>query len=154
MNGDVLDPDAARERLAAWRQRAEQVAANTQAMSERIGEIRVTAGDPQGLAQVTVDSTGSMVDLRLTDEIKRKSPDVVSRAVLAALAAARNQAADRSQEIVTDTLGADSAAGQEIAQRLGDRLRSGPDPAEPAERPARPPRDEYDDYDVTKDFRS
>ncbi len=148
----MLDPDAARERLAAWRERAEQVAANTQAMSERINEVKVSASDPQGLAEVTVDSTGSLVDLRLTDEIKRKAPAVVAQAVMTALGSARNQAADRSQEIVTDTLGADSAAGREIAQRLGDRLRSGPAP-EPAA-PERRPRDDDEDYDVTSDFRS
>lgn len=153
MNGDVLDPDAARERLAAWRERAEQVAANTQAMSERINEVRASASDPQGLAEVTVDSTGSLVDLRLTDEIKRKAPAVVAQAVMTALGAARNQAADRSQEIVTDTLGSDSAAGREIAERIGDRLRSGPAPEEPAAPARRPPEDD-EDYDVTSDFRS
>nr|WP_221316330.1 YbaB/EbfC family nucleoid-associated protein [Saccharopolyspora gloriosae] len=139
--------------MAAWRERAEQVAANTQAMSERINEVKVSASDPQGLAEVTVDSTGSLVDLRLTDEIKRKAPAVVARAVMTALGLARNQAADRSQEIVTDTLGADSAAGREIAQRLGDRLRSGPAAEEPAT-PARRPPDDDEDYDVTSDFRS
>ncbi|MFR9728855.1 YbaB/EbfC family nucleoid-associated protein [Saccharopolyspora sp. MS10] len=150
MNDDVLDPDAARERLAAWRERAERMAENTRAMSERIGEIRVSAGDPQGMAEATVDSTGSLVALRLTEQIRRTSPDDVARAVMTALAAAREQAATRSEEVVADTLGADSAAGQEIASRIGERLRGGPAPAEPRRRP---PEDD-EDYDVTQDFRS
>ncbi|MEJ2854143.1 MULTISPECIES: YbaB/EbfC family nucleoid-associated protein [unclassified Saccharothrix] len=128
MDGDILDPDGARERLVAWKGRIDKLAADTQAMSERLSGVRVSAADPGGLAEVTVDSTGALVDLRFTDRIQRTAPEAVSRVVLATLAAARRQLADRSQEIIADTIGADSPAGRAIAERVGQQLRGGPAP--------------------------
>jgi DNA-binding protein YbaB len=128
----ILDPEGARERLAAWKGKIDRLAADTQAMSDRLAEVRVSASDPGGLVEVTVDSTGALVDLRLTDRIQRTAPDVVSRTILATLTRAKQQVADRSQEIIADTVGANSAAGRAIADRVGQHLRGGPAPARPA----------------------
>jgi hypothetical protein len=57
MNGNILDPDEAHERLAAWKQRIDKLAADTRTMSDRLKEVQVTANDPHGLAEVTVDSS-------------------------------------------------------------------------------------------------
>jgi DNA-binding protein YbaB len=117
--GDVfLDPDGARDYLRSWKQRVDSMAAATQAMSDRIGQLRATAEDGNGLAEVTVDSTGVLVDLTLTDRIHRFEPDVVSRAVMTALRKARMQAADRSREIAVEALGPDSLS----ARTIGDRM--------------------------------
>ncbi|QFZ21031.1 YbaB/EbfC family nucleoid-associated protein [Saccharothrix syringae] len=137
MDQDILDPDAARERLAAWRGRIDKLAADTREMGERLRAVRVTARDPGGLAEVTVDSTGALVGLRLTDRIGRVSPDVVARTILAALGDARNQLADRSRDIVADTVGAESAAGRAIVESVGRHLRGAPTP-EGTAAPARP----------------
>lgn len=147
MSGEILDPDGARERLAAWKGRIDKLASDTRAMSERLLAVRVTASDRNGLADATVDSTGALVDLKLTDRIHRVTPDVVAQGVLAALAEARNQLADRSQEIVADTVGTESPAARAIAESVG-RLRAAP-PADPA-RPPAPPED--DEYDVSAEF--
>lgn len=128
MDGDILDPEGARERLAAWKGRIDRLAADTQAMSERMRAVRVSVADPGGLAEVTVDSTGALVDLRLTDRIQRTAPDEVARAILATLGQARRELADRSEEIIAATVGADSPAGRAIAERVGQQLRGGPAP--------------------------
>ncbi|QTR04611.1 hypothetical protein J7S33_07075, partial [Saccharothrix algeriensis] len=112
----------ARDRLEAWKGRIDKLAADTQAMGERFQNVRVTVDDRNGLAQVTVDSTGAMVDQRLTDRIHRVPPDEVARAILATLGQARGELADRSQEIITDTVG-DSPAARAIAERVGNQLR-------------------------------
>ena len=139
MAGDILDPDGARDRLEAWKGRIDKLAADTQAMSERFQQVRVTVHDRSGLAQVTVDSTGALVDLRLTDRIHRVPPDEVARAIMATLGQARTQLADRSQEIITETVG-DSPAARAIAERVGNQLRGGE-----GERPVRADDDEgYD----------
>jgi hypothetical protein len=41
---------------------------------------------------------------------------------------AKRQLADRSQEIIADTVGTESAAGRAIAERVGQQLHD-PDPA-------------------------
>lgn len=142
MSDRVLDPDGARERLAAWKSRIDKLAADTQAMGERLKAVRVTASDPGGMAEVTVDSTGAVVDLRLTERIQRASPSVVAQTIMATLGQARSQLADRSQEIVADTVGTESPAARAIAESVG-RLRELP-AADPPARTARPAVDDDD----------
>ena len=129
MDGNILDPDGARERLAAWKGRIDKLAANTQTMSDRLQQVRVTASDPTGLAEVTIDSTGALVELRLTDRIQRVAPEVVAQTIMATLGEARTELADRSQEIIADTVGTDSPAARAIADSVGRQLRGGPSPA-------------------------
>jgi hypothetical protein len=76
MDDKILDPEGARERLAAWKGRIDKLAADTQAMGERPQAVRVTASDPTGLVEVTVDSTGALVDLKLTERMQRTEPAV------------------------------------------------------------------------------
>lgn len=132
MDERILDPDGARERLAAWKGRIDQLAADTKTMSERMQAVRVTASDPNGLAEVTIDSTGTLVGLRLTDRIQRVPPTVVAQAIMATLGDARAKLADRSQEIIADTVGTQSPAGRAIAESVGRHLRGGPAPERPA----------------------
>lgn len=158
MDGTILDPDGAREHLAAWQGRIDKMAQDTEAMRQRLQDLRVTASDPNGLAEVSVDSTGAMVGLRLTDRISRVSPDVVARTIMATLGAARNTLADRSKEVIEDTVGTESVAARAIAKSVDDHLRR--DFVEDAARPrARRGRDDDVDevhdsvFDQSSDFR-
>lgn len=126
--GGLLDPGGAMEHLAAWKGRIDQLAADTTLMSDRIQGLRATAADGNGLAEVTVDSTGTLVDLRLSQRIQRTAPDVVASAVMNAIREAKRELADRSQEIIAETVGAESPAARAISERVGQQLR-GPDPA-------------------------
>lgn len=120
----LLDPDGAVDRLAAWKGRIDRLAADTRAMSERLQELRVTMADGNGLAEVTIDSTGALVDLRLGQRIQRVAPEVVARTVMDTIRAAREQLADRSQEIIAETVGTESPAARAIAERVGQQLRA------------------------------
>lgn len=120
--GGLLDPDGAMDRLAAWKGRIDQLAADTRAMSDRLQELRVTVADGNGLAEVTVDSTGALVDLRLGPRVQRVAPDVTARTIMDSVREARRQLADRSREIIADTVGSGSAAGRAIAERVGRQL--------------------------------
>jgi hypothetical protein len=128
----ILDPDGARERLAAWKGRIDKLAADTKSMSEQMQELRIVANDPERMAEVTIDSTGSLVALRLTDRIDRVTPDVVASTIMATLRAARRQLADKSQQIIADTMGTESAAARAIAESVGRHL--GTEPAAPTTR--------------------
>lgn len=117
-----LDPDASREYLRSWKDRIDQTATRTQAMSEQLEQLRTTARDGNGLAEVTIDSSGVLMDLRLTDRIHRYDPGVVARAVMAALREARMKAAERSREIAVETMGPDSLAARTITDRMQHQL--------------------------------
>ncbi|HVK22116.1 MAG TPA: YbaB/EbfC family nucleoid-associated protein [Actinokineospora sp.] len=147
MDENILEPDGARERLAAWKGRIDKLAADTQAMSDRLQAVRISVSDATGLSEVTVDSTGALVDLKLTDRIQRVAPSVVAQTILATLGEARNKLADRSQEIIADTVGADSAAGKAIAERVGKQLRG-----DTAAKPPAPPEDDDEGFDIRAKF--
>lgn len=149
MDGNILDPDGARERLAAWKGRIDKLAADTQAMSDRLQGVRVTASDPTGLAELTIDSTGALVDLKLTDRIQRATPAVVAQTIMATLRDARNTLADRSQEIIVDTVGTESPAARAIADSVERQLRAGPAPGDAA--PDAPDEDD-EDYDISSNL--
>ncbi|WP_327001781.1 YbaB/EbfC family nucleoid-associated protein [Dactylosporangium sp. NBC_01737] len=123
----ILDPGGAMDRIAAWRGQIDKLAADTKAMSERLQELRVSATDPNGLVEVTVDSTGALVDLRLGQRIQRVDPDVVARTIMATIQEARGVLAGRAQEILAETVGTDSPAGRAVAERIGRQLQ-GPEP--------------------------
>jgi DNA-binding protein YbaB len=120
--GGLLDPDDANAYLQDWKGRVDRMAASTQAMSDQLQSLQVTAEDGDGLAEVTVDSTGVLVDVRFSERIQRVAPEVVSRGVMTAVRNARQKAAERSRQIVTDTMGSDSVAARAIAERVEQQL--------------------------------
>lgn len=146
MNGNILDPDGARERLAAWKGRIDKLATDTKAMSDRLRDVRVTASDPTGLAELTVDSTGALVDLTLTDRIQRVTPAVVAETIMATLRDARNTLADRSREIIADTVGTESPAARAIADSVERQLRAADGAGHDV------PDDADEDYDIRSDL--
>jgi DNA-binding protein YbaB len=127
-----LDPDASREYLRSWKENVDRVAAKAAAMSEQMERLRVTASDSNGLAEVTIDSSGVLVNLELTDRIHRTEPKAVSRAVMSALREARSVAADRAREIAVETMGPDSLSARTVADRMRQVLER-PDDARSAD---------------------
>ncbi|MEU8817838.1 YbaB/EbfC family nucleoid-associated protein [Actinoplanes sp. NPDC048796] len=115
---DFLDPEGSRAYLRDWKQRVERNAADAQAMSDRLGELRSSGRDGNDLVEVTVDSAGVLRDIRFTERIQRFAPDVVGRAVMAALGEAKHEAARQTRAIIVDTVGADSLAGRVVGERL------------------------------------
>jgi len=136
----ILDPDGAQERLAAWKGRIDKLAADTKSMSAQLQGLRIVAKDSAGMAEVTIDSTGSMTDLKLTDRMTGARPETVAATIMATLAEARKQLAERSKEIVADTIGTDTAAGRAIVESVGRQL--GADEVKP--RPAKADDDDND----------
>jgi DNA-binding protein YbaB len=120
--GGLLDPDSAHEQIARWREHVERMAGDTKAMSDRLNEARVSVTDRDGLVEVTVDYTGRLVDLKLRDRVRNVSPEVIARTIMQTIGVAAGQMADRARQIVVETMGSDSAAGREIAERVAQQL--------------------------------
>jgi DNA-binding protein YbaB len=135
MDDRVLSPDDARERLAAWQGKIEKLAADTKDMSDRFQALQVTRSDQHRMTEVTVDSSGSLIGLKLTREIERSSPEVVAATIMSTIRAAKAELAGMTQEIIEETVGADSTAGQAIAARVSEHLlaNAGEDDAEPVD---------------------
>jgi DNA-binding protein YbaB len=134
MDDRVLSPDDARERLAAWQGKIEKLAADTKDMSDRFQALQVTTSDPKRMVQVTVDSSGSLIALQLTRDIERASPEVVAATIMSTIRAAKVELAGMTQEIIEDTVGAESTAGQAIAARVSEHLLANAGEGEPEDR--------------------
>jgi DNA-binding protein YbaB len=122
LSAPILDPDGAREQLAAWQGRIERLAADTKSMSDQMEQLRVTAADRDGLVEVAVDSSGSLIDLTLGPRFARVSSDVLARTIMDTVREAKRQVAARSQEVIEATLGTESPAARAIAARVRERL--------------------------------
>lgn len=118
----ILEPGAAMERLAAWKGRIDQLAADTKAMSDHLGELQVTAADQDRMVEVTVDAQGALVGLRLSRRIQQVEPEAVARAIMSTIREAKQQTAVRAQQIIAETLGTESPAARAIAAQVGQRL--------------------------------
>lgn len=169
MDDRVLTPDDARERLDAWKGRIDKLAADTKSMSDQFQALQVTRKDQDQLVEVTVDSSGSLLNLKLSRDIDRASPDVIAGTIMSTIRDAKAELAARTQEIIADTVGTDSPAARAIADQVGAHLlgerQAAVDTAadedlevdaaslvqdaddRPARRPAAP-RDEDDDNDL------
>jgi DNA-binding protein YbaB len=119
---DILDPDAAQAYLRGWKSRIDRMAADTGAMSERLGQLRVRGKDDNDLVEVTIDANGVLVGIRFGERVGQFAPSTIERAVMAAMRTARADAARQARAIVVETMGPDSVAAQAIAARLERQL--------------------------------
>src|SRR5690242_7642331 len=104
-DGDpLLEPGAALDRLAAWKGRINQLAADTKAMNDRLSQLRVTATDRDRMVEVSVDAQGVLLDLRLGWRIRHVDPETVARTIMSTVQEARRGLADRAQEIIAETI--------------------------------------------------
>ncbi|WP_156756724.1 YbaB/EbfC family nucleoid-associated protein [Actinokineospora pegani] len=99
------DPDSQLAALHAQIDAKLVQADQLQAVSE---QLRVAESSRDGSVTVTVDSTGNVVDLVLTDAAQAKRPEENAAMVLATLRAAQARLSERMREALTPLLGAES----------------------------------------------
>lgn len=114
MDNPLMDVEGARERLEAWKARAEQRAAETQAASEELQALRATAADDNRIVEATIDSRGALVDIQLSSRIQRQAPEHTKAAILGAYRNAQKKLAEAAAAVVGSTVGAESATGRAL----------------------------------------
>ncbi|WP_344572666.1 YbaB/EbfC family nucleoid-associated protein [Winogradskya humida] len=119
----LLEPGQALDRLAAWKGRIDQLAADTKTMSDRLGDLRVTASDEHRMVEVTLDSQGALLDIRLGRRIQQVEPEMVARAIMSTVREARQRIAGQAEEIISSTVGTGTPAARAIAAQVGEQLR-------------------------------
>jgi DNA-binding protein YbaB len=118
----VFNAEAARARLAELQGRLQQSTSATKDMAEQLSALRATARDENEVAEATVNSSGALIDLRLSAKVQQLHPADSSLAILAAVDAAKTQLAEQTREIIAGTIGQDSPAGQAVLSGLDKRL--------------------------------
>ncbi|MFG3339130.1 YbaB/EbfC family nucleoid-associated protein [Glycomyces sp. NPDC048151] len=125
MDRRVLSGEDAVARLQERQAAFQKTVAATQEMATRMRTLTATASDANGLATVTVDSSGVLLKADFSARIQRTAPEAVSRALMEALTAAKLNVAAQTQEVIADTVGADSETGRAVSQDLQNRLGGG-----------------------------
>ena len=160
------DLESTRARLRELAAHAEQRTQQFAQVRDQIEGITVTEQSTSGAVRVTVQSSGVLTDLTLTDAISRMRPDQVAAEVMGCIRKAQSRIADRVTTVVDENVPSDDPAARRIVEGFREQfpapdpepdpvtqdLRFGPaepDPAPPAapSRPARPPRPYRDDDD-------
>ncbi len=99
------DPSEVERGLDEWVAGFEQKAARYQELQHRVEEVRLSATSSNGVATVTIDANGNLVDIRFSDRVIQTTPDELRAQVHGALSRAKAQIAARVREAADDTLG-------------------------------------------------
>ena len=100
-----LDPEDA---IAGWAERIEQQTALTTELSERLQQAAGSAESPGGEAVVTVDHSGGLAQLRLSERAMRLPAVELAEIILATSRQAQAVLARRVSELVGELYGAES----------------------------------------------
>ncbi|HEU4348745.1 MAG TPA: YbaB/EbfC family nucleoid-associated protein [Actinoplanes sp.] len=109
------------------------------ALSDRIAALTGSATDAEGAIRVTVNSSGILTGLELSDDLRRLTGADLSAQIMRAYRRAQAGVIDQVTKAVDDTVGADSESGRAVLESLAQRFPA--DPGEPGApvMPARPP---------------
>jgi DNA-binding protein YbaB len=120
---DPSDLDSAERRVDDWQAGFEERAAQARLLAERLGGLTVAARSADGLVEVTVGASGSVVGLELDEEIRRQPAARTAREILATLKAAQAELTRAATAATVETLGADSETGRAVIAGFAARER-------------------------------
>lgn len=126
-----LDPE---DLLGDWERRVEQQTALTTELSTRLQEIRASAESPDGDAVVTVDQSGGLAELRLSERAMRLSPTELAQVILATSRLAQARLAQQVADLVGGLYGPDSDTAAFIGGTYASQF---PEPDDDEERARR-----------------
>jgi DNA-binding protein YbaB len=110
------------QRLDAWMTAFAEKEERTRRLAERVSALEVTATDPEGAIQVTVEASGAVRDLVLGDEIRGWRPDRLAAEILAVMRSAQREAGRRIERIAEETVGSGSLTGKAFAAEYAKLL--------------------------------
>ncbi|MBM0275680.1 YbaB/EbfC family DNA-binding protein [Micromonospora tarensis] len=114
--------DAASRRLDEWESSLADRAERTRALAANVRALTGTAHHPERTVDVTVDSAGQLIDLRLDERIRHQSAARTAEQILETSRAARAELLRQVSALTTDTLGGADASAQAIIDSYRSRL--------------------------------
>ena len=111
---DPSDLDSAERWVDDWQAGFEERAARARELSARLTGLTASARSEDGLIEVTVGSSGTMVGLELAEEIRRQPAEKTAREILATLGAAQLAMTAAATDVTAETVGADTETGRAV----------------------------------------
>ncbi|MER7585921.1 YbaB/EbfC family DNA-binding protein [Micromonospora sp. NPDC127501] len=113
--------DAAERRLDEWESSLAERAARAKTLSATMRDLTGTAHNADRTVDVTVDSAGLLIDLRLDERIRQQPAAHTARQILETTTAARADLLRQVSDAATESLG-DDASAQAIIDSYRSRL--------------------------------
>jgi DNA-binding protein YbaB len=123
--GDEAALNAAGRRVDEWDSSLAERATKAAVLSRRLAELAGTATSDDRLVEVTVDSSGALVGLRLDEQIRAQPASRTAEQILAAIRAAHENLVRQASAATIEALGADDPAGRAVVDAYEKRLRPG-----------------------------
>ncbi|CCH19410.1 hypothetical protein [Micromonospora lupini] len=121
MWADEAALDAAGRRLDEWESSLAERAERAKTLSARMWELTGTAHNADRTVNVTVDSAGLLIDLRLDERTRQQSAAHTARQILDTTRAARTDLLRQVRAVTVESLG-DDASARAIIDSYRDRL--------------------------------
>jgi DNA-binding protein YbaB len=115
------------EWLRDWEQRIDDHSRRVQQLSHDIQAATVTCESRGGEVVVTVDSSGGLADLRLTDRAARLSLEDLTNVIMGTSRRAQAQMAKRMHEMAAGVLGPDSETAGFISSVYAEKFPEQPE---------------------------
>ena len=113
-----------------WESMLHQRATTARELSTRLTALTATARDRSGLINVTVSSSGSIMDLTLDERCRQQSAAETARQILATVRTAQAQVLEQIRAVTGQAYGEGSATAESITESYRQRLHpDGPDAA-------------------------
>ncbi|SDG21050.1 YbaB/EbfC DNA-binding family protein [Lentzea fradiae] len=161
-------PEQVERQIEDWAQQAEQKAQRYQQMSAAVSAVSATESSPDGVVKVTVNASGAMSALELTDRIREQSGSAVAAQIMACVQRAQAKLAGQVAAAMQATIGDEQSTIDTVVsgyeqrfpepvspatstspgyKRIGELEDDTPPPPVERRQPQRRPRDEDDDFD-------
>lgn len=121
-------PEQVERQLEEWAQQAEQKAERYQQMSAAVSAVGATESSPDGMVTVTVNASGAISNLQLSDQIRNHSGADVAGQIMACMQRAQGRLAAQVAEAMQATIGDDQSTIDTVVSGYEQRF---PEPVEP-----------------------
>lgn len=127
-----MQPDstatAAETWVRSWTAAASERAAAAQSLSDQVSKLTVAASNRQRTVTVTVNGSGSMVDLQLSVGAEAASMDELARTILRTMRSAQASLGGQVAAIAARTVGPDSDTARAVIAGFEKRFPAEPGP--------------------------
>ncbi|MEK8104907.1 YbaB/EbfC family nucleoid-associated protein [Micromonospora sp. M12] len=113
--------DAAGRRLDEWESSLAERAARAKTLSARLRDLTGTARNTERTVEVTVDSSGLLIDLRLDERIRQQPASRTAQQILETTRAAHADLLRQVSAVTAESLG-DDASARAIVDSYRSRL--------------------------------
>lgn len=129
------------EEIEKWAASVQAKADRYQTMQQQVSAVISSESSRDGIVTVSVDSAGTLRDLRITDDARRFSGSELASSIMTTVRRAQAKITDQVAAVMAETVGDDSETINAVVSSYRQRF---PDPDAESEDDNRPPDDDGD----------